>query len=316
MKPYWQGVFPAVTTQMHRDGTIDLESTARHLEVLIDSGVGGLVMCGSLGENQSLDGDEKRAVVEAAVAVVAGRIPVLSGVAETSTEAARRFVKDCRRLGADGFMVMPAMAYRGDEREVLGHLRAVAKETDAPLMIYNNPIAYANDVTPRMFAKLAEIDTIVALKESSDNTRRITDLRNEVGDRFALFTGVDDLALESAVLGIDGWVAGIGLAFPYENQRLWDLTREGKWDEARKLYRWYTPLLHLDVSTKLVQNIKLAMQETGLGTEWVRPPRLQLVGAERARVLGIIHEGIATRPKLPGSARGKRSRGHDKPRTR
>jgi 4-hydroxy-tetrahydrodipicolinate synthase len=154
-----------------------------------------------------------------------------------------------------------------------------------------------------MFAKLAEIDTIVALKESSDNTRRITDLRNEVRDRFALFTGVDDLALESAVLGIDGWVAGIGLAFPYENQLLWDLTREGKWDEARKLYRWYTPLLHLDVSTKLVQNIKLAMQETGLGNEWVRAPRLQLVGAERSRVLDIIREGISTRPKLPGKKR-------------
>ena len=303
MKPYWQGVFPAVTTQMHRDGTIDLGATGRHLEVLIDSGVGGLVMCGSLGENQSLDGDEKRAVVEAAVGIVGGRIPVLSGVAETSTGAACRYVKDCRLLGADGFMVMPAMAYRGDEREVLGHLRAVAKATDAPLMIYNNPIAYANDVTPQMFAKLAEIDTIVALKESSDNTRRITDLRNVVGDRFALFTGVDDLALESLVLGIDGWVAGIGLAFPYENQRLWDLAQSGKWAEARALYRWYTPLLHLDVSTKLVQNIKLAMQEEGLGSEWVRAPRLQLVGAERTRVLGIIREGIATRPKLPGKKR-------------
>ena len=305
MKPYWQGVFPAVTTQMHRDGRIDLEATARHLEVLIDSGVGGLVMCGSLGENQSLEPNEKRAVVEAAVGVVDGRIPVLSGVAETSTGAACRYVKDCRRLGADGFMVMPAMSYRGDEREVLVHLRAVAKATDAPLMIYNNPIAYANDVTPRMFAKLAKIDTIVALKESSDNTRRITDMRNEVGDRFALFTGVDDLALECAVLGIDGWVAGIGLAFPFENQRLWDLTREGKWDEARKLYRWYTPLLHLDVSTKLVQNIKLAMQETGLGNEWVRAPRLQLVGAERARVLGVIRRGIAERPKRPTQAKTK-----------
>lgn len=304
-KPYWQGVFPAVTTQMHKDGSIDLDGTARHLEVLIDSGVGGLVMCGSLGENQTLDGAEKRAVVEAAVGAVAGRVPVLSGVAETSTRAACSYVKDCRQLGADGFMVMPAMAYKGDEREVLGHLRAVAMATDAPLMIYNNPIAYANDVTPQMFGKLAEIDTIVAIKESSDNTRRITDLRNEVGDRFALFTGVDDLALESAVLGIDGWVAGIGLAFPYENQRLWDLTLEGKWDEARALYRWYTPLLHLDVSTKLVQNIKLAMQEEGLGSEWVRAPRLQLTGAERARVLGIIRKGIAERPKLPAAARPK-----------
>ena len=307
MKPYWQGVFPAVTTQMHRDGSIDLEATARHLEVLIDSGVGGLVMCGSLGENQSLEAGEKRAVVEAAVGVAGGRVPVLAGVAETSTRAACSYVRDCRHLGADGFMVMPAMAYRGDEREALAHLRSVARATEAPLMIYNNPISYANDVTPQMFAKLAEIDTIVALKESSCDTRRITDLRNEVGDRFALFTGVDDLVLESLVLGIDGWVAGIGLAFPYENQLLWDLAQEGKWEEARALYRWYTPLLHLDVSTKLVQNIKLAMQETGLGNEWVRAPRLQLVGAERTSVLGIIRHGIAGRPPVPGRPRSRRS---------
>jgi 4-hydroxy-tetrahydrodipicolinate synthase len=199
-------------------------------------------------------------------------------------------------------MVMPAMVYKGDRREALSHLKAIAKATDAPLMIYNNPISYGNDVTPAMFAQLAKVDTIVAMKESSGDTRRITDIRNEVGDRFAIFTGVDDLVLESAVLGIDGWVAGIGLAFPYENQHLWDLTVEGRWEEARALYRWYTPLLHLDVSTKLVQNIKLAMQEADLGSEWVRAPRLQLAGAERARVLGIIRKGIAERPKLPAAA--------------
>jgi len=313
MTPYWQGVFPAVTTQMRRGGDVDLDATASHLEVLIESGVAGLVMCGSLGENQALDPDEKRAVVEAAVGVAAGRVPVLSGVAETSTRAACRYVRDCAALGADGFMVMPGMVYSGDEREVLGHLRAVARATDAPLMVYNNPVSYANDVTPGMFARLAEIDTIVALKESSGDTCRITDLRNEVGDRFALFVGLDDLVLESAVLGIDGWVAGIGLAFPHENQRLWDLTREGRWEDARALYRWYTPLLHLDVSTKLVQNIKLAMQETGLGSEWVRAPRLPLVGAERSRVLAIIRQGIAERPTLPGkakaSSRGRARRG-------
>ena len=304
MKPYWQGVFPAVTTQMHRDGSIDLEATARHLEVLLDSGVGGLVMCGSLGENQSLEADEKRAVVEAAVGVVGGRVPVLSGVAETSTGAACRYVQDCRRLGVDGFMVMPAMVYSGSEREALAHLRGIARATDAPLMVYNNPISYGNDVTPEMFARLAEVDTIVAMKESSGNTRRITDIRNEVGDRFAIFTGVDDLVLESAILGIDGWVAGIGLAFPYENQHLWDLTRAGRWEEALALYRWYTPLLHLDVTPRLVQYIKLAMQENGLGSEWSRAPRLPLVGAERTHVLGIIREGIATRPKLPAKKRG------------
>lgn len=298
-KPFWHGVYPAVTTQMRRNGDVDLDATARHLEVLLESGVNGLVMCGSLGENQVLEADEKRAVVETAVGIARGRIPVLSGVAETSTTAACRYVQDCLRLGCDGFMVMPAMVYRGDDREVVDHFRTVAVASDAPLMIYNNPLSYGNDVTPRLFERLAEIDTIVALKESSGDTRRITDLRNVVGDRFALFTGVDDLVLESAVLGIDGWVAGIGLAFPHENQYLWDLTRRGEWDLARAIYRWYTPLLHLDVSPKLVQYIKLAEQENGLGEEWVRPPRLPLVGAERARILEVIGRGIAERPTLP-----------------
>jgi 4-hydroxy-tetrahydrodipicolinate synthase len=307
MKPYWRGVFPAVTTQMHRNGALDLDATARHVEVLIDSGVGGLVMCGSLGENQALDPDEKRAVVEAAVGVAAGRVPVLSGVAETSTPAACRYVRDCTALGADGFMVMSAMVYRGDDREIVAHFRSVAASTDRPLMIYNNPVSYGNDVTPALFAKLAAVDSIVAIKESSADTRRITDLRNAVDDRYAIFVGVDDLALEGAALGIDGWVAGTGLAFPYENQYLWDLTQQGEWQRARAVYRWYIPLLHLDTHPKLVQYIKLAMQETGLGREWVRAPRLPLVGAERTRVLRVIRDGIATRPKLPSAYRAKRA---------
>jgi 4-hydroxy-tetrahydrodipicolinate synthase len=309
MKPYWHGVFPAVTTQMRRNGELDLDATARHLEVLIDSGVGGLVMCGSLGENQALDPDEKRAMVELAVGVSAGRVPVLSGVAETSTRAACHYVRDCTRLGADGFMTMSAMVYRGDEREILAHFRAVAAATDSPLMIYNNPVSYGNDVTPALFAKLAAIDSIVAIKESSADTRRITDLRNEVADRFAIFVGLDDLALEAAALGVDGWVAGTGLAWPYENQYLWDLTRQGEWEKARAVYRWYMPLLHLDTHPKLVQYIKLALQENGLGNEWVRAPRLPLVGAERTHVLRVIRAGNATRPKLPATHRPKKRRG-------
>ena len=306
MKPYWTGVFPAVTTQMRRSGALDLDATARHLEVLIDSGVGGLVMCGSLGENQALEAAEKRAVVEAAVGVAAGRVPVLSGVAETSTSAACRYVQDCTRLGADGFMVMSAMVYRGDDREIVTHFRSVAAATDQPLMIYNNPVSYGNDVTPALFAKLAKIDSIVAIKESSADTRRITDLRNAVADRYAIFVGVDDLALESAALGIDGWVAGTGLAFPYENQYLWDLTQQGEWEKARAVYRWYMPLLHLDTHPKLVQYIKLALQETGLGHEWVRAPRLPIVGVERTRILRVIRGGIATRPKLPTAYRARK----------
>jgi len=305
-KPYWQGVFPAVTTQLHQDQSLDLEGTARHLEALIDSGIHGLVMCGSLGENQALDPEEKRRVVQTAVAVARGRIPVLSGVAEPSTRLAIQYVNDMEKLGADGVMLMPAMLYKGDPRETLTHFRTVARSTGLPIMIYNNPISYANDITPEMFAELGSVKNFVALKESSGDTRRITDLHNTVGDRYAIFTGVDNLALESAILGIDGWVAGTGIAFPKENQYLWDLMLRQEWEKAREIYRWFTPLLHLDVNTKFVQYIKLAVQECGLGSEWVRAPRLPLAGAERKRILQIIHDGSAQRPKLPKSGPAKR----------
>jgi 4-hydroxy-tetrahydrodipicolinate synthase len=301
--PYWQGVFPAITTQMRKDGSLDLDATARHAEVLIESGVAGIIFLGSLGENQSLTPDEKRRVVGAMVNAVNRRVPVLSGVAESSTTEAIRYVRDGEKLGLDGFMLMPAMLYKGDPRETMTHFRATAKATGLPIMIYNNPISYANDITPEMFAALADQKNFVALKESSGNTRRITDLRNTVGDRYAIFTGVDDLVLESAVLGIDGWVAGTGIAFPRENQYLWDLTRRGQWEEARKLYRWFTLLLHLDVHVKFVQYIKLAVAECGLGAEWVRPPRLPLVGDERKQILKIIRDGIARRPSLRSKAR-------------
>ena len=300
MKPYWQGVFPAITTQMHKDGSPDLAATAHHAEVLIKSGISGLVFLGSLGENQSLTAEEKRGVMQAMIEAVAGRVPVLSGVAESSCLEACRYVKDCEKLGADGFMLMPPMIYKTpDTRESLAHFRTVAKATGLPIMIYNNPISYGHDITPELFAELADQKNFVALKESSGNTRRITDLHNTVGDRYAIFTGVDDLALESAILGIDGCVAGTGIAFPAENQYLWELMQAGQWDQARAIYRWFSPLLHLDVNPKFVQYIKLCVQECGLGNEWVRAPRLTLAGAERKAVLKIIHDGIAARPKVP-----------------
>ncbi len=298
-KPRWQGVFPAITTQLRKDQSLDLEATARHVESLLDSGVTGIIFLGSLGENQALTPDEKRRVIEAMVKGVRGRVPVLSGVAESSTAEAIRYVREGERLGLDGFMLMPAMLYKGDPRETITHFRVTAKATGLPIMIYNNPISYANDITPEMFAELAGQKNFVALKESSGNTRRITDLRSTVGDRYAIFTGVDDLVLESAVLGIDGWVAGTGIAFPRENQYFWELTTRGEWEKARELYQWFTPLLHLDVHPKFVQYIKLAVQECGLGAEWVRAPRLPLVGAEREQILKIIHEGIARRSNVP-----------------
>ncbi len=299
MKPHWSGVFPAITTQMHKDGSLDLDATARHAEALIESGVDGIIFLGSLGENQPMSSEEKRRVIEAMVGAVDGRVPVLSGVAESSTAEAVRYVRDIERLGADGCMLMPAMLYKGDSRETLTHFRTVAKSTGLPIMIYNNPLSYANDIKPEMFAELANQKNFVALKESSGDTRRITDIRNAVGDRYAIFTGVDDLVLECAVLGIDGWVAGSGIAFPRENQYFWELTQRGEWEKARQMYRWFTPLLHLDTHTKFVQYIKLAVQECGLGAEWVRAPRLSITGAERKQVLKIIHDGIAKRPKVP-----------------
>lgn len=294
--PKWTGVFPAVTTQMHQDQSLDLEATARHFEALIESGVSGLIVCGSLGENQTLQPDEKRAVVKCAVETSRGRVPVLSGVAEMSTQAAAAYMQDCEKLGAAGFMIMPAMVYKADNREVMHWFRTMAKATKLPWMLYNNPIGYVIDVTPEMFAELADVENLVAIKESSANPRRITELRNLVGDRYQLFTGVDDLILECSILGIDGWVAGSGIAFPKENQKLWNLTREGRWDEARTLYRWTQPLMKLDTHVHFVQYIKLLCQETGLGKEWVREPRLPIAGPERDQVLKIIRDSLARRP--------------------
>jgi len=299
-KPYWQGVFPAITTQLNQNGSLDLEATARHADRLIRSRVTGIIFLGSLGENQSLMPDEKRRVIEAMVEAVDGRVPVLSGVAEASTSEACRYARDCERRGADGLMLMPPMIYKSlDPRETIAHFRAVARATGLPIMIYNNPISYGHDITPELFAEMADQKNFVALKESSGNTRRITDIARILGDRYALFTGVDDLVLECAVLGIDGWVAGSGIAFPEENEYFWELTRRGEWNKARELYRWFTPLLHLDTHPKFVQYIKLAVQECGLGAEWVRAPRLPLIGDERKQILKIIRLAIKKRPKVP-----------------
>jgi len=300
MKTNWQGVFPAVTTQFKQDQSLDLEATGRHIQVLLDSGVTGLIMLGSLGENTSLLPEEKRRVMEMALRAANGRVPVLSGVAECGTASACQYARDMEKLGADGLLVLPAMVYKSDPRETVAHFRTVARSSGLPVMVYNNPVSYGVDVTPKMFAELAGEKTLVALKESSADLRRITDIINEVGDRYTIFSGVDDLILESILLGARGWVAGLVDAFPRENQQLWDLAVSGRWEEARELYRWYMPLLHLDTHLKFVQYIKLAMQECGLGSEMVRSPRLPIKGKERESVLKVIRDGIANRPKLPG----------------
>lgn len=296
--PKWTGTFPAVTTQFHQDQSLDLAGTARHIELLIESGVSGIIVNGSLGENQTMLPDEKRAVVKCAVETARGRVPVLSGVAEMSTLTATLYMQDCEKLGAAGFMVMPAMVYKADNAEVVHWFRTLAKATPLPWMLYNNPIGYVIDVTPEMFAELADIENLVAIKESSANPRRVTELRLAVGERYQIFTGVDDLILECSINGIDGWVSGSGIAFPKENQQLWQLTREGRWDEARALYRWTQPLMKLDTHVHFVQYIKLLCQEAGIGTEWVREPRLPIAGAEREQVLKVIRSALANRPRV------------------
>jgi 4-hydroxy-tetrahydrodipicolinate synthase len=299
MSNTWAGVFPALTTQFRPDQSLDLDATQRHVEVLIDSGATGLVMLGSLGENVTLDPLEKRAVMEMTIRAARGRVPVLSGIAETSTAGAVRYAREMEKIGADGVMVLPAMVYKSDPRETIAHFRTVARATGLPILVYNNPVAYGVDITPKMFAELADEKNLVAIKESSADVRRITDLINEVGDRYTIFTGVDDLALESIMLGAKGWIAGLVCAFPAENQYLWELAVAGRWEEAKAIYRWYMPLLHLDTHFKFIHYIKLAVQECGLGSETMRAPRLPLIGAEREAVLKVIHEGIRNRPKIP-----------------
>jgi 4-hydroxy-tetrahydrodipicolinate synthase len=292
----WRGVFPAATTEFHPDFSLDLPATARHIDAMIRAGVHGMIVLGTVGENCSLDYREKLEVIRAAREAIAGRVPLLTGVAECTTATACRFVADAQKAGVDGLMVLPAMVYKADGREAMAHFRAVAKASDLPIMIYNNSVSYSVDVTPPMFAELADEPRFVAIKESSENVRRITDLRNVCGDRYLLLAGVDDLALESVMLGATGWVSGLVNAFPAENRLLWDMASSGRYAEAVKLYRWYTPLLHLDTHPKLVQYIKLANAECGFGSETTRPPRLRLEGAEREEVLGIIRKAIRTRP--------------------
>ncbi|WP_435011555.1 dihydrodipicolinate synthase family protein [Tundrisphaera lichenicola] len=298
MSVTWQGVFPAATTQFKSDESLDIPATLKHIEAMIEAGIDGLIVLGTVGENCSIEAVEKRELLKAVVDHVAGRIPLLTGVAEYTTALACRYAADALKAGVDGLMVLPGMVYKSDTRETIAHFRAVAKATELPIMVYNNPVSYGVDLKPEAFVELADEPTLVAIKESSEDVRRITDLRNAVGDRYILFSGVDDLVLESFILGISGWVSGLVNAFPRENRLLWDLAVAGRFDEAREVYRWYTPLLHLDTLPKLVQYIKLAAAECGYGTETVRAPRLKIEGAEREHVLGIIRKAIATRPKI------------------
>ena len=298
MNVKWKGVFPAATTQFKPDESLDIPATLRHLDVMLDAGIEGLIMLGTVGENCSLEYPEKLELLRATVKHVSGRVPVLSGVAEYTTRLACRYAADAQKAGVSGLMVLPAMVYPSDRRETVAHFRFVAAASDLPIMIYNNPISYKVDLKPEMLAELADEPKFVAVKESSEDVRRITDIRNLLSDRYTLLCGVDDLALEAALLGAEGWVSGLVNAFPRENRAVWQAAMAGRWEKAREIYRWYTPLLHLDTHVKLVQYIKLAVAECGYGVETVRTPRLPLIGEERERILQIIRQAVRSRPQI------------------
>ena len=294
----WHGVIPALMTEVKADGALDLEATARHVEQCIDAGCEGFVMLGTLGENSSMSVDEKEQILAAAVEAANGRVPVLAGVAEYTTKLAIESAKRMQKAGAAGLMALPCMVYEQDAREAMAHFRTLAQAVDLPIMIYNNRVSYKVDLSPENFAELASQDNIVAVKESSHDSRRMTDMINRLGDRYRLYCGVDDLALENVLFGAVGWVSGMANGFPEEAVALFKLAEAGKVEEALALYRWFMPLLHLDTHVKLVQYIKLANQMTGYGSEHVRAPRMTLVGEERKKVEAIVQQAIETRPSI------------------
>ncbi|PZO55682.1 MAG: dihydrodipicolinate synthase family protein [Alphaproteobacteria bacterium] len=302
MQVSWAGVFPAATTQFAPDLSIDLAATQRVQDALVRDGVHGLIIMGTVGENNSLEPDEKRAVLKAAVEAVNGRVPVIAGVSEFDTKRAIAFARDAEMAGADGLMLLPAMVYVPAEAELVAHFRAVSEATALPIMLYNNPPAYRVSVSVEAMKRLSDRPNIVCLKESAPDTRRFTDLYNALGDRFILFAGLDDVALEGLVLGAKGWVSGLTNAFPQESLALYDATIAGDLETARAIYRWFMPLLHLDAEHDLVQSIKLAEQIMGRGSERVRPPRYVLTGARRAEVSALVEQAAATRPKLRDAA--------------
>ncbi|QJP16294.1 dihydrodipicolinate synthase family protein [Starkeya sp. ORNL1] len=288
----WTGVFPAVTTKLREDQSVDLAATQASLDRLINNGVSGVIVLPMLGENASLTAAEREAVIRAAKEAVAGRVPLLSGLAHVATTEAVASARHYEKLGAEGLMAFPSIAYKSDPRETAAWYKALGRGCGLPIMIYNNPIAYGVDVTPAILNELADTPSIVCVKEETGDIRRVTDIYNECGDRFSVFCGVDDLLLESMALGVTGWVSGMTNAWTAECVQLFNLCKAGKYDEARALYRILTPAFHLDTDVKLVQYIKLAEQVVYGAPEWVREPRLPLIGTERARVLSVIEATV------------------------
>ena len=299
MKFKWEGIMPAVTTKFTTKDTLDLAMFSQNIKAQVEAGVHGIVLGGTLGEASTLEDSEKRTLTTETVKIVAGKIPVMINIAEQTTKGAIDAANKAEEDGASGLMMLPPMRYSAGNREVVEYFKAVANNSSLPIMVYNNPVDYKTEVTLDMFDVLLKYETIQAVKESTRDISNVTRIKNRFGNRLKIMTGVDTLALESLLMGADGWVAGLVCAFPAETVAIYELQKAGKIKEALKIYRWFLPLLELDINSKLVQNIKLAEVATGIGTENVRAPRLPLVGTERALVLKVIEDGLKNRPQLP-----------------
>tara|TARA_R100001039_G_C1845390_1_gene105746 strand:- start:300 stop:1274 length:975 start_codon:yes stop_codon:yes gene_type:complete len=299
MSIQWKGVMPAVTTKFTETDELDLNMFEVNIKAQLEAGVHGIVLGGTLGEASTLLDEEKRQLTQATVDIVKGQVPVLINIAEQTTKAAIHAAQKAEEDGAKGLMMLPPMRYKSGDRETVEYFKAVANNTSLPIMVYNNPVDYKIEVTMDMFEELLKCDNIEAVKESTRDTTNITRIKNRFGDRLKIMTGVDTIALESLLLGADGWIAGLVCAFPAETVAIYKLQKAGRLKEALDIYRWFMPLLELDINPKLVQNIKLAEVATGIGTEHVRAPRLPLIGDERQHVLKVIEEGVKNRPTLP-----------------
>ena len=298
-KASWQGIFPALVTPFTADDAIDFDMFEKNLWAQVEAGITGIIVAGSLGEASTLTTEEKYELVKFAKKTLPDHIPVVLCIAEQSTAVAVAIAKEAEANGADGLMVLPPMRYKADDHETVVYFSTIAKNTSLPLMIYNNPVDYKIEVTLDMFEQLAQLPNIQAIKESTRDVSNVTRIFNRFGDRFKVFCGVDTLIMEEVMLGADGVVGGLVDAFPKETVAIFNLVKAGRYQEAVAIYRWYLPLLELDIHPKLVQNIKLAATVAGIGSEYVRAPRLVLDGAEREKVLAIINKAIETQPVLP-----------------
>ncbi len=295
----WNGVYPALTTKFDSNDQLDLQLFEKNLEVQVRSGISGIILGGTLGESSTLSESEKETLIRFSLEKFDGSLPVVINIAEGSTVEAVRQAKLARQWGADGLMLLPPMRYKTDHRETVQYFKTVAAATELPMILYNNPIDYKTEITLAMFDELVEVENIQAVKESTRDVTNVSRIINRFGKRFKILCGVDTLAMEELVLGADGWVAGLVCAFPAETVAIYKLVKAGKIREAAEIYRWFMPLLELDIHAKLVQYIKLAETQAGIGSENVRAPRLTLVGKEREYILNVIDGALAVRPTLP-----------------